>query len=187
MPIHKRSILPLAVVWVLGLVALAAFHFVFVAREERAVADCRDRLEARTERFAFLRIARSDQQQQRRKAAEEELAITYAGFVFNTERMSQLDFELRNLAEKNNLQEFSARHVATTGKVGNTTLKKIAQRELIFSFKSTFPEFLRFVNELERHYPLALVDQFTLQTGIDGSGLLSCTLEGAVLYDATGQ
>jgi hypothetical protein len=175
----------LIAVWGLCLAALLVGHFVLVAPRGRAVADSQARIEQAVERFALLRKARSQPEQDRLAAEQQELERRLADYVFTAEQVSELDFELRRLAEKNNLREFSSRHVRTTPKVGPVQLKKIVQRDLLLSFKSTFSEFLQFVNELERHSPIVIVDTFTPSATRDSGGLLSCTLEASVLCEAT--
>lgn len=173
--------------WGLCLAALAAAHFVLVAPRGREVAASGARIEQAVERFALLRKARSPQEQDRLAAEQKELEQRLADYVFTAEQVAELDFALRKLADKNNLQEFSSRHVRTTPKVGPAQLKKIAQRDMILSFRSTFSEFLQFINELERHSPIVIVDTFTPSAATDGSGLLSVTLEASVLCQAAAQ
>jgi hypothetical protein len=170
-------------VWVFCLAALIVVHLGLVAPRGRAVTASQARVQAAVDRFTLLRNARSEREQTRLAAEQEEMDRSFAEYVFTAEQVNALDFELRNLADKNNLKEFSARHVRTTTKVGAVVLKKIAQRDIILSFKSTFPDLLRFINELERHSPIVIVDAFSPSAATDKSGLVSCTLEGCVLYE----
>jgi hypothetical protein len=173
-------------VWVFCLAALIGVHLGLVAPRGRAVTASHARVEAAADRFTLLRNAKSEREQARLATEREEMDRNFAEYIFTGEQLNALDFELRALADKNNLKEFSARHVRTTSKVGATVLKKIAQQDIILSFKSTFPDFLRFINELERHSPIVIVDAFAPSVATDKSGLVSCTLEGCVLYEATG-
>jgi len=182
-----KSLVRLAVAWVVCLAALAVFHFALVAPQARALAASREAVAAKAERFRLLRDAKSARGQQRLQEEQEELERRYANFVFTGEQMNELDFRLRSLAEKNGVQEFSARHVETVSKIGSTELKGIAQRSLVLSMACSFPEFLRFLNELERHQPLVLVDQFTLQTTAGRQTGLSSTMDCAILYQKAGK
>lgn len=173
------------VVWVIGLAALVVFHFAFVARQAQAVNACRQQAAAKADRFAFLKAAKSAHEQDRLAQAQKELEQQYGDFVFTGEQLSELDFEMRTLAQKNNLQDFSARRAGTAGKIAATPLKQIAQQGLILSFNSTFPDVLRFINELERHSPILIVDQFTLTSGSEKGGTLSCMLDCSLLYQVT--
>ena len=177
-----RSAIRMLVVWVIGLVVLLVFHFAFVARQARAVDASRQQVIAKADRYTFLKGAKSTREQERLAEVQKDLERQYSDFVFSSEQMNQLDFELRALAEKNNLSGFSARHVGSTTKIIATPLKQIAQRDLVLSFNCTFPDFLRFVNEMERHQPITIVDQYTLRTGVQKEGGLTCTLECCLLY-----
>lgn len=186
MDINVKPPIRLLVAWVLCLAALAGFHFGLVAPRSRAVADCRQRAAERTERFNLLTEAKSPRGQERLREEQEELERRYTDFVFSSEEFSGLDFRIRNLAERNGLRDFSGRHVTTTTKIGATELKRIAQRDLVLSFTGGFPEFLRFLNELERNQPVVLVDQFTVTAASGKQVGLSCTMECAVLYQKAG-
>jgi hypothetical protein len=174
------------VVWVIGLFVLLAFHFGFVARQAKAVNALRGQVIAKADRFTFLKAAKSPREQEHLAEAQKELERQYSDFVFTSEQLNELDFELRALADKNNLSEFSARHVGTTTKIIATPLKQIAQRDLVLSFGCTFPDFLRFVNEMERHQPILIADQYTLRPGGQKEMGLTCTLECSLLYQAAG-
>ena len=170
-------------VWVLCLGALIAVHVSLVVPRGRAVAASRTETDATAEWFTSLKNARSEKEQARLATDREEMERRFANYVFTTEQLSQLDFELRALSEQNHLTNFSARHVRTTNKVGAIELKRIAQREMILSFNCTFPDMLRFINELERHYPVLIVDSFTPSTAVEKGGVVACTLECSLLYE----
>jgi hypothetical protein len=182
-----KSLVRLAVIWVVCLVVLAVFHFALVAPQARALAADHQRAADKAERFRLLSDAKSARGQQRLREEQEQLEQRYTDFVFTSEQMNDLDFRIRALAEKNGIHEFSARHVETVTKIRNKELKGIAQRNLVLSMTSTFPQFLQFLNELERNQPLVLVDQFTLQTATAGKQVgLSGTMECAILYQKAG-
>lgn len=170
-------------VWVFCLAALVAAHFGLVVPQDRAVAASQTEIKSASESFTSLKNARSTKEQARLTAEREEMERRFANYVFTAEQLGQLDFELRSLSEKNHLADFSARHVRTTNKIGATELKKIAQRDMVLSFNCTFPDMLRFINDLERHYPVVIVDSFTPSTAADKGGIVACTLECSLLYE----
>jgi hypothetical protein len=170
-------------IWLLCLVAVLGVHFGVVAPRSRAVAASRAELKVASDWFASLKNAKSPKEQARLAAEREDMESRFSNYVFSAEQLGQLDFELRSLSEKNHLTDFSSRHVRTTTKVGPTALKTVAQREMILSFNSTFPNFLRFINDLERHYPVVIVDSFTPSAAGDSGGLVACTLECSLLYE----
>ncbi len=174
-------------VWVFCLAALLAAHFGLVAPRGRAVDASRAEINAAAEWFTSLKNARSAKEQARLTTEREEMERRFANYVFTAEQLSQLDFELRSLSEKNHLADFSARHVRTTNKVGAAEIKRIAQREMVLSFDCAFPDLLRFINELERHYPVLIVDSFTPSAAVDKGGVVSCVLECSLLYEVKAQ
>lgn len=175
------------IAWGIGLALLAAFHLAFVAPRARALSDCRRQTAAGAKRFSFLKNAKSAREQERAKREQEDLQRQYSDFVFNDDELNGLDFRIRSIAEKSGVWDFSGRHVATTTTIGTMKLTRLARRELVLSFKCAFPDFLRFVNELERNQPIMLVNQFTVRNVIGKEAGLSCDMECSVLYQASGQ
>ncbi len=182
-----RTAIYLIVAWVLCLAALVALHVAYVMPRERTLATCRDEVRAKSDRFTLLTKARSPRDQERHKAELAQRESQYAEYVFGSEEMSKLDFAIRGIAEKNGLQDFSARHASTTTAVGPLKLQRIAQSELIISFTGNFPSMLHFVNDLERHQPAVFVNQFTLRGAAARSNTLACDMECSVLYQVEGK
>jgi hypothetical protein len=175
------------IAWGIGLVLLVVFHLAFVAPRGRALSDCRRQTTAEAQRFSFLKNAKSAKERDRAKREQEDLQRQYSDFVFNNDELNGLDFRIRSLAEKNGMSDFSSRHVATTSTIGTLKLTRITRRELVLSFNCAFPDFLRFVNELERHQPIMLVNQFTVRNVIGKEAGLSCDMECSILYQVPGQ
>jgi hypothetical protein len=175
------------IAWGLCLVALGVFHFAFVAPRGRALTASRGDAVAGAKQFSFLKNAKSAREQERAKMEQQDLERQYSDFVFNSDEMNGLDFRIRSIAEKNGLWDFSSRHVATTSTLGTTKLQRVAQRELVLSFSCGFPDFLRFVNEMERHQPIMFVNQFTIRNVAGKEAGLSCDMECSVLYQTAGQ
>ena len=177
-----RSLVVLGAAWAICLAALAVFHFAVVSPQAQALAAGRAQAVAKAQRFSLLRDAKSARGQQRLKEQQEEIERRYTDFVFTSEQMNELDFRIRAIAEKNGIREFSARHLGTVSKIGTTELKRIAQRDLVLSMTSGFPEFLHFLNELERNQPIVFIDQFTLQNTAGKQAGLNCSLDCSILY-----
>jgi hypothetical protein len=154
--------------------------------QEKAVTACQGQIDTKTERFNLLTNAKSARELERIKARQEEREQKFAEFVFSREEMNRLDFAIQGIAEKNALADFSARPVGTTTALGATKLKHVAQRELVLSFTSDFPNILRFVNDLERHQPAVFVKQFTIRGAAGKTTGLACDMECSVLYPSTG-
>lgn len=186
-PARNKSSLRLLGSWAVCLAVGIVLHFGLVARQERAVADSRREIGAAADHYTLLRNARSPQKQEQLTTHSDQLERRFADFVFSGEQFDQLDFQLRALAEKNHLRDFSARHIRTITRMGAADLKQIAQREMALSFTCTFPDLLRFVNEIERHHPILIVDGLSPAIAPSKGGCLSCTLECCLLYQNTGK
>lgn len=177
-----RTAVYLIVTWGLCVAGLAAFHAACVMPRERTLAACWDEARAKSDRFNTLTIAKSAPEQARRKAELAAKEQKYAEFVFGADEFGKLDFIIRDIADKNKLQDFSARHTSTTTALGTQKFRHIAQSERYLSFTGGFPSMLQFVNDLERHEPAVLVNQFTLRGAAAKSDTLACDMECSVLY-----
>jgi hypothetical protein len=183
----SRTVTAFAVAWVLCLAALVAFHVACVMPREQALATCRNDVRARSDRFDRLTKAKSATEQERVKTREADLEHRYSDFVFGGDEMNKLNFAIQAIANKDGLQDFSARRTSTTTSLGTTKLKQIAQAEWLLSFTGDFAGMLRFMNDLERHQPVVLVNQFTIHGATTRPNALACDMECSVLFQVTGQ
>jgi len=183
---NAKLVVRFLIVWVIGLAALAIFHFAVVLPGGRALGDCRRRVADKVERVTFLRNARSERRQQRIRMEREDRERQYREFVFDTNDLNRLDFLIRDLAEGHDLADFSGRTVGTATKIGGEELKRIAQRNVVLSFRCGFAQLVRFINELERHQPIIFVDQFTVRAAVGQEAGLDCDMECSILYRKAG-
>ena len=183
---NAKLVVRFLIAWLMGLVALAIFHFAVVVPKSRTLADCRQRVADKAQRLTFLRNARSQRQQQRVRMEQEDREQQYREFVFDTNDLNRLDFLIRDLAEGHGLADFSGRTVGTTASVGGTELKRIAQRNVVLSFRCGFGQLVRFINQLERHQPVIFVDQFTVRAATGEESGLDCDMECSILYRKAG-
>ena len=179
---NAKLVVRFLIAWVIGLAALVAFHFAVVVPNGRALADGRQRVADKAQRVTFLRNARSERQQQDIRMKLEERERQYREFVFDTNDLNRLDFLIRDLAEGHGLADFSGRTVGTARTIGGEELKRIAQRNLVLSFRCDFGQLVRFINQLERHQPVIFVDQFTIRIATGREAALSCDMECSILY-----
>jgi hypothetical protein len=173
------------VAWALCLAALIAFHVAYIRPRDEALDAARREARAQSDRFTLLTNTKSPGVQERIKARQAELERQCAEFVFGSDEMSKLDFVIRGIAEKNGLQDFSARRTSTVSSMGTTKFRQIAQSELVLSFAGSFRGMVQFVNDLERHQPAVFVDQFTLRGASNKNDALTCDMECSVLYRST--
>jgi hypothetical protein len=181
-----RTAIRLVGAWVLCLIALGAFHLGYVAPRERSLTACSAEAKTKFDRASLLMRAKSPKEQERRKTELTTAERKYAEFVLAADEISKLDFAIREIADRNKLQDFSARHTTTTTAVGPVKLKQIAQSELLISFTGGFPGILRFVNDLERHEPVVFVNQFSLRRDAIKTDTLACDMECSVLHQVAG-
>jgi len=178
-----RPYVPIAVIWLIWLACLLAAYWLAVIPQQRLLERCQVEISQKAERRDFLQRAKSPEAQERTREELEALEQKNGDFLFHTDDLNTLDFRVHELASSKRLTDFSGQNV-TSGLDGRVlALKHVAQRELLVSFRCNFPDFVRFVNELERHQPILLVNQFTLKRVSDVDEKLSGEMELAVFYE----
>ncbi len=182
-----RTLISLVAAWVLCLAALVIFHVAYVMPHERTLAEYRRETRAKSDRFDLLTRAKSPAEQEQLKARAAALERQYSDFVFGADEAARLDFAIRAIADRNGLQDFSARRASITTSVGGVKLKQLAQSELIISFNGDFRSMLRFANDLERHEPVVFINQFTIRGAANKTDTLTCDMECSVLYQNPGK
>ncbi|MBC8470592.1 MAG: hypothetical protein H8D56_14065 [Planctomycetes bacterium] len=93
-------------------------------------------------------------------------------FVVDFEDSANLTFEISQIANEKEVASFSIEGKDNRGIMGAPDRSKyISESQIVISFTGGFNQFATFLNALERHRPVLLVDKFTIaRSGREGSG-----------------
>lgn len=85
------------------------------------------------------------------------------GFVNSFDNLSNMTFEIRQLAGKEDLDSFSIRARDDYQGMGMSECEYIRESQIDTNFSSDFNRFANFINLLERHEPVIFVDTFMIR------------------------
>ena len=84
-------------------------------------------------------------------------------FVNAFDNLSNLTFEIRQIARKENVDSFSIRAKDGYQGLAIPHCNYIRESRIDTNFLSNFNQFAKFINSLERHKPVIFVDTFTIK------------------------
>jgi Tfp pilus assembly protein PilO len=91
-------------------------------------------------------------------------------FVVDFEDSANLTFEISQIANEKKVASFSIKGKNNLVHSGEPVCKYISENQIVISFIGGFNQFATFLNALERHRPVLLVDKFTVtRSGQDDS------------------
>lgn len=160
----SRFGLVVAAVWSLSLVVIAAGFFLFHRPRKEALQSLeRQYNESNDLVFIARKAARQDVQDQlQEKLQAAEQAVRQ--FSVPSESTNGLVFEIGKIANELELTEFSSKNqpVQNLSSAGKKEKKELTEAWLKVEFKSSFLQFARFINRLERQTPTVFVEKMTL-------------------------
>ena len=91
-------------------------------------------------------------------------------FVVDFEDSANLTFKISQIADEKEVASFSIKGKDNLAPSGEPARKYISENHIVISFMGGFNQFATFLNSLERHRPVLLVDKFTItRSGQDDS------------------
>lgn len=100
----------------------------------------------------------------------ENLRTRMKDFIIDFEDSANLTFEISQIANEKNVASFSIKGKESSARAEQINYKYINENHIIISFIGEFSQFATFLNALERHRPVLLVDKFTVsRSGNDDS------------------
>jgi hypothetical protein len=173
------------VVWLVCLGCVGVFYFLILSPQQRVTWNQSDKSTQEAKRVDFLQRFSSPQARNKNLAEMEELGKRHASLLFRKDDLNRFDLRMNEIATQSRLVDFSCRDINPDLGAQFPKLKLLGQRKLRLSFKCSFPDFLNFINALERQQPLVLVSEYTLRRLTDNSEQLAGDVELAVLYLTT--
>jgi hypothetical protein len=138
--------------------------------------------------LASARRAAQEQTQIQLNEHIERLRDQLGRFVIDLENLSDLTYDVTQIANRENLTSFNmtTRAKKRTGKRGvinkaKSEINHINENFIDIHFTAGFHQFATFVNALERHRPILFVDEFKIELSTKNESLYQATLDVATL------
>ena len=183
MKVRNRYFLIMALAWGPCLLAAAASYAVIL----RPQIDHRKELEgniARSkERYARAFEAAQEKDQSRLIGQVEDLRRRIGAFVVSLTDAPDLAFTIGELANTAQLASFGMRPANRSGPDSLTSPERIAEKRVDLTFSAGWGRFMAFLNTLERHQPVVLVETFAINRPVEKSAEPQASMELAVLVE----
>ena len=183
---YRKYFTAWAVVWAACFVALFLFYLI-VLGPQRAL---RGRTETRLAEVQALAQAATDAAQEKNKIRLTEQVqdanLTLERFAIGQESTDNLTLDVRAVPGGNELGAFGISAGGSEAVIKMANCKQITGRRVTVTFASSFSKFAAFLNNLERHQPVIIVDTFTITRARDETSQHKVDMGLAVLVAETG-
>lgn len=185
MKVRSRYLLVLAMAWSPCLLAAAASYAVILGPQQ----DCMKELEAKVtsgrEKYAQALQATKETNQSRLTQEVGDLHQRVGGFVVSVEEAPNLAFTLGTLANEAQLESLGMRPAHKIGGEAALRGECVGAKHVDLSFVAGFRSFAAFLNALERHRPIILVETFAISRPAEENAQPQASMELAVLVEKT--
>ena len=152
----------LLLLWLLGLLGLGAAYRTYLYPRQQLLQNLRRDTHRMSDRLMQLQQAQSPQYQQQLVQALSEEQTRCERLLFSDLELNRLDFRLRELARDHAVDAFESSNIFERTDKHIEQLKRVDQRQIVTQCEAEFPQFLRFLNALERNEPALFVAQLGL-------------------------
>ncbi len=183
MKVRSRYLLVVAMAWGPCLLAAAAVY----AAVLRPQQDCMKELEAKVangrEKYARALQAAREKDQSRLTQEVQDLHQRVGDFVVPAEEAPNLAFTIGTLANEARLESFGMRPLSRMGVDAPPRWEHVGEKQVDLSFAAGFRNFVAFLNALERHRPVVMVETFAISRPVEKSAQPQANMELAVLVE----
>ena len=183
---YKTYLTRAAIIWMVSL-GLCLLTYVIVLRQQN---NSKRRLESTLaeQKQLYASAQRAAQEQARIQLNEqiERLRDQLKNFAIDHEKLTNLTFDISQIANRENLSSFSVmtRRKRSSDRLGipakaESDAHHISENLFDISFNAGFHQFAIFVNTLERHRPVLFIDEFKITRSTKKDSVYQATLDVA--------
>ncbi len=169
--------------WGPCLLAAAASYAVILRPQQNCMRQLEAKVAKGREEYARALQAAKDNDQKRLMQEVEVLHERVEDFVVPKEEAPNLAFTIGTLANGARLESFGMRPVNRTGVDAPPRWERVGEKRLALSFAASFRGFAAFLNTLERHRPILLVETFAINRPVEKGAQPQADMELAVLVE----
>ncbi|RKY11911.1 MAG: hypothetical protein DRP65_02805 [Planctomycetota bacterium] len=161
-PIHRKSLIILALLWGGALIAFVAIHMFLMLPQRKESALLGEKLMQKQLMYDSSKAAAREQARgiltQKVKALKGELDR----FVADVDELDKIWFSISGIADEIGVDTFQSRGIDSESYSLIPNCYDIGTASVEVSFSGSFRKFARFVNQLERYEPVVFIDNFTI-------------------------
>ena len=163
MNVYKKYLTTVALVWAAYFIVLVFVYMLILGPMLVDKRRVEDKLAAT--KLKYETLVRESQEDARTKLREEIelLRSRMEDFTIDFENSANLTFDISRIAGAEQIASFSIRSRDDSRRTSDLTGGKyVSESQIDVSFNAGFHQFATFLNALERHRPVLLVDRFTV-------------------------
>jgi len=163
MNVYKKYLTTVALVWAAYFIVLVFVYMLILGPMLADKKRVEDKLAAT--KLKYETLVRESQEDARTKLREEIelLRSRMEDFTIDFENSANLTFDISRIAGAEQIASFSIRSRDDSRRTSDLTEGKyVSESQIDVSFNAGFHQFATFLNALERHRPVLLVDRFTV-------------------------
>ncbi len=180
---YKTYLKRAGIVWMLSLV-LCLLAYLLVLRPQYNIKRRLERnLDEQKQTYAAARRATQEKNRIQLNEHIQRLRTQIKGFVINSDELTDLTFDISQIANREKLASFSVtprskRSGGRRGTAGEKSDNNAINENLIdIRFIARFHQFAAFVNALERHRPVLFIDEFSITRSSQDESIYQATLD----------
>ncbi len=159
---NKKLFMTVAIIWVGSFILFAIVYLVLLLPQKKSKEQVESEYDRMKLKYESVIEMRNEETKARFKEELESLENKVKDFTLDSEKASNLTFDISQIANKKKVDSFSIKtqeNVKTTADLG---LKYIKENEIDINFAGSFNQFATFLNTLERNRPVVFVDSFKI-------------------------
>lgn len=182
---YKTYLKGAAAIWMVSLILCLLGYMIVLRPQNNHKRRLNNVLAEQKQLYASARRAAQEKTKIELNVQLEQLSDHLKAFVIDLEELTDLTFDISQIANQENLASFSVtpRSQRSTGRQDvageEADTKHIHENLIDIRFTAGFRQFATFVNALERHHPVLFIDEFKINHSTQNESMYQATLDVA--------
>ncbi len=183
MTVRNRYLAVVAAAWVPCVALGVGFCLLMVRPQVLRGRELTAQLDETKERYAAAKVAANKEDQARMAEAVEALRSRVSDFTVELETAPDLVLDIARLAGEMGVESFAMRPRSKQGLDTLSGCDRLGEKRIDVSFTAPFPDFVAFLNALERYQPVLFIESFTISHSRHQSPYPQVMMELALLVE----
>jgi len=177
--IYRKYLTRTAIAWAACLALFVLAYILILGPQKSNRKSLESTLAEKKDLYEFAQKATKEETKNRLNEQIEGLINRLKGFVVNFEDSANLTFDIKRIANEEDVSSFSIKNNAKQGILEIPDCNSICENHIDISFVAGFKPFATFVNALERNQPVLFVSEFEISRSTKGEPTYQVSLDVA--------
>lgn len=152
----------LSLVWVGCLILFTLVFLLLLKPQLQLKRDMASQLQQKKDDYAAAKSTSNEETKNRLAREIEELRGELRQYVTDADGAANMTFDISQIANENKVSSFSIKGRDSKGILKIPQCSLIGENRMDVSFNGNYRQFAKFLNELERHDPVVLINKFVI-------------------------